>query len=80
MSAQLMTAGSDDRYLAYYGNYDVNVYQGIVRHYVERGSRPDLTDRTFTLQYELDNENDTLILSEVGGGQVTSRATWQRHR
>ncbi|MEE2790459.1 MAG: hypothetical protein VX453_02380 [Acidobacteriota bacterium] len=80
VSAQLTTANAGDRYLAYYGSYYVNVTQGIVRHYVERGSAVGLTDRTFTLRYELDDEGKTLILSELDRGQITSRSTWHRHR
>ena len=76
---QLTNPDRPDRYLAYYGRYDVNVHQGVVRHYVEQGSRPGLRDRTLALEYELPDD-DTLILLLRGDDDVGGRATWQRHR
>ena len=79
VSLQLTNPDRPDRYLAYYGRYDVNVHQGLVRHYVEQGSRPGLRDRTLALEYELPDD-DTLILLLRGDDDVAGRATWQRHR
>ena len=69
-----------EHYLAYYGRYDVNVSRGVVQHAVDRGSRPDVRDRTLSHSYELADEGDTLVLSLTDDDGVESRATWQRHR
>ena len=69
-----------EQYLAYYGRYDVNVSRGVVQHVVDRGSRPDVRDRTLSHSYELADDGDTLVLSLTGDDGVESRATWQRHR
>ena len=88
VSVHLLTAGDaqeDDRdasspgHVAYYGDYDVNVFQGVVRHNIEHASGPGLRGTTLTHQFEF-AADDTLMLSEVGDDGVLTRATWQRHR
>ena len=69
-----------EHYRAYYGRYKVNVSRGVVQHVMDRGSRPDMRDRTLIHSYELIDDGDTLVLSLTGDDGVESRATWQRHR
>jgi hypothetical protein len=69
-----------EHYLAYYGRYYVNVSRGVVQHAVDRGSQPNVRDRTLSHSYELADEGDTLVLSLTDDDGVESRATWQRHR
>ena len=65
-------------YFAYFGRYDVNVYQGVVRHYVEGGLRPGLDDRTLVRAYEFDDDDTRLVLTEKDGDRVVGRVTWER--
>ena len=76
VSVQLSGSG----YLAYYGEYFVNVTRKVVEHTVEGGSRADLRDRTLSYSYELAGDGNTLVLSLTGDDGVESRSTWQRHR
>ena len=69
-----------DRYLAYYGRYDVNVSRGVVQHDVDGGSRLEMRDSTLRHVYELSDDGDTLVLSLLSDEGIESRATWQRHR
>ena len=69
-----------EEYLAYYGQYDVNVSRGVVHHAVDSGSRSDLGDRTLSYSYQLTDGGDTLVLSLTGDDGVASRATWLRHQ
>ena len=70
----------DSDYLAYYGDYFVNVTRKVVEHTVEDGSRAALPDRMLIYAYELADDGNTLILSLTGEDGVESRSTWQRHR
>ncbi len=71
---------SGSEYLAYYGEYFVNVTRKVVEHTVEDGSRADLPDRMLIYAYELADDGNTLTLSLTGEDGVESRSTWQRHR
>jgi hypothetical protein len=71
---------NSEHYLAYYGRYKVNVTRGVVQHAVDRGSRPDVRNRTLSHSYELTDDGDTLVLSLTGDDGVESRTSWQRRR
>ena len=69
-----------DTYFAYYGNYNINVTQGVVRHDVEDDSRRVLHGTALRYLYELSADRDTLVLSWMDGSRIASRASWRRHR
>ena len=71
---------SPERYVAYYGRYDVNVGRGVVHHVVDESSSPDIRDSTLSHRYELAEDGGTLVLSLTSDDGVESRSTWQRHR
>jgi hypothetical protein len=65
-------------YIAYFGRYDVNVHQKVVRHQVEGGLSPGLIDQTVAFGYELADDDKTLILTMKERDRIVGRVTWER--
>jgi len=84
MGVHLMDPGhasrEDGGYIAYFGGYEVDVDEGVVRHLIEGSLGGGAGQRTAVRHYRFEDGGDTLILEVQRDDRVVGAVRWERHR
>ena len=73
--------GREDRgYIAYFGAYEVDEEQGVVRHLIEGSLGGGAGRRTAIRHYRFEDDGNTLILEVRNAGRVAGTVRWERYR
>ena len=74
------TGREDGGYIAYFGGYEVDPAEGVVRHLIEGSTGIGAGNRTAVRHFRFEDAGNTLVLEVRNDGRVGARLHWERYR
>ena len=71
---------ADGGYTAYFGGYEVDPAEGVVRHLIEGSTGIGAGNRTAVRHFRFEDDGNTLVLEVRNDGRVGARLHWERYR